>query len=42
MFQSRNRDAFDFKTSYKLRDNLTFDVFQSRNRDAFDFKSVIR
>ena len=39
-FQSRNRDAFDFKhpTPYTP---VQVQLFQSRNRDAFDFKFVV-
>ena len=37
-FQSRNRDAFDFKTTEATAPNAPGNLFQSRNRDAFDFK----
>ena len=40
LFQSRNRDAFQFRE--ELDDYLitTDDLFQSRNRDAFHFRAV--
>ena len=41
MFQSRNRDAFDFKSTAgsSIHSKSSGLMFQSRNRDAFDFKS---
>ena len=38
MFQSRNRDAFDFKRTRACACQQRH-LFQSRNRDAFDFKT---
>ncbi len=40
MFQSRNRDTFDFKKTAAKKLGLEFNTaFQSRNRDTFDFKA---
>ncbi len=38
-FQSRNRDAFDFKLPATAASAGCLTTFQSRNRDAFDFKA---
>ena len=38
LFQSRNRDAFDFKRFLSIFARIGPILFQSRNRDAFDFK----
>ena len=37
LFQSRNRDAFDFNMPAKHTHKRASAMFQSRNRDAFDF-----
>ena len=38
-FQSRNREAFDFRSINVVADDGT-DTFQSRNREAFDFRAL--
>ena len=38
MFQSRNREAFDFKYIEQHPELEKAILFQSRNREAFDFK----
>ena len=40
LFQSRNRDAFLFKSCPSKPGKFTHSPFQSRNRDAFLFKST--
>ena len=42
MFQSRNRDAFDFKYAALTAVCIRLFSFQSRNRDAFDFKEHVQ
>ena len=37
MFQSRNRETFDFNTRKQYAINQTLEGFQSRNRETFDF-----
>ena len=38
MFQSRNRDAYHFRSTCRL-DNSSCPTFQSRNRDAYHFRT---
>ena len=37
MFQSRNRETFDFNPKPCNRERNNFRMFQSRNRETFDF-----
>ena len=41
MFQSRNRESFDFKVVAANPTSTASIAFQSRNRESFDFKVVI-